>query len=157
MRAALALSLALVSCAASESSLDYTRGTEALDERRWDDAVVYLKKAVELDPGMSRNHNNLAAAYFELGRLQEGWPEVREAVNLDPRNESARLNFLRYFEAMKKQSDLQIGDSFDAVEWKLGSPDQRTNKDGVVWWRYGHAGLAFEDGHLSGIGMMGVR
>jgi tetratricopeptide (TPR) repeat protein len=139
-----------------QSSTNFTRGTEALDARRYDEAVSYLEKAVALDPSLSRNQNNLAAAYFEVGRVRDGWPHVREAVNLDPTNPSAKQNFLRYFAAMMKLTNLQEGDSYETVRTKLGPPDQVSEQTERVWWRYGHTALEFKAGHLSGAADMGV-
>jgi hypothetical protein len=141
----------------AQSSFYFTRGTEALAAKRYVEAVRYLEKAVVLDATLSRNHNNLAAAYFEVGEVRDGWPHVRMAVALDPTNQYAKQNFFRYFAAMVNLTNLQNGDSYETVREKLGSPDGVAEETEQVWWQYGHTALAFKAGLLSGVANMGVR
>jgi len=140
-----------------QSSLHFTRGTEALDSGDIDLAIKHLRSAVNLDPSLSRNHNNLAHAYFEASRFEDGWPHVLIAVNLDPGNEYAKKNFFRYFNTMKELTDLEAGDTFDQVRAKLGDPNGEKLDGEIVWWRYGHTALSFENGRLKGAASMGSR
>jgi tetratricopeptide (TPR) repeat protein len=70
--------LGLTGCATVSSSLQYTQGTNALERGDFPRAAELLTEAVRLDPDVSRNRNNLAAALFELGRLDEGWWAPRD-------------------------------------------------------------------------------
>lgn len=140
------------------SSLNYTAGTEALEKGDFETAVVHLEEAVRLDPSLSRNHNNLAYAYYETGRLQEAWDHGRKAVLLDPDNEYARANSRRIFAAMWNEVGLKAGASEDAVRLKLGTPDgtndSRDEVCGCIWWQYGFTALSIVDGEVTGYNEM---
>ena len=140
-----------------KSSVAFTHCTEQLDAKNYQSAADYCERAVELDPDMAKNHNTLASAYYELGRIQEGWLQVRKAVNLAPNDEYAKRNFFRYFLEMKKRTNLADGDSMNAVKEKLGEPDGVVPNGERTWWRYGHVALDFRDGLLIGAANMGVR
>jgi tetratricopeptide (TPR) repeat protein len=140
-----------MSCAATESSVYYTRGTQALERGDLPTAITDLEEAVRLDPSLSRNHNNLASAYMAAGRIADGWPHVRKAVAIDPGNEHAVQNCRLYFVKMQQQSGMKEGDSLDQVREKLGGPDEEREERGRFWWRYCLVVLEFRDGRVVGV------
>ena len=103
------LGLVCVGCQTVESSLNYTKGTKALDAGDYDTAIADLEKAVELDPEVARNHINLAAAYLMRGQIQEGWPHARKGVILAPRDTVAQTNFRHYFKSLIDRGACQGG------------------------------------------------
>lgn len=144
----------LMGCSTVSSSLSYTEGTKALENKNYAEAIPALEKAVELDPSLARNHNNLAAAYFEVGRIYDGWPHVRKAVLLEPRQDVFVANFRRYMIALIKDHAAEKGMSEDQVRAKLGSPDGTKQVKECMYWQYGAAALCFKDGVLDGIADM---
>jgi tetratricopeptide (TPR) repeat protein len=153
---------ALVSaCATVASSVSYTKGTEALEAKDYETAVVHLEQAVELDPNLSKNHNNLASAYLGVGRLPDAWTHVRRAVLLDPRNQYARMNCGHVFAKMREQTGLGAGDGIDEIREKLGEPD--AVHDGTdtackcVWWQYGSVAVSIVDEKLHAVADMTLR
>ena len=60
------------------------RGSRALGARQWPEAVVNLKKAVELAPGNAFNRLNLGTALYMQGDVDGALTQYREAVRLDP-------------------------------------------------------------------------
>jgi len=137
-----------------DSSLNYTKGTKALENGDYEKAAELLREAVRLDPILSRNHNNLATALFELGLLNEGWPHVRKAVLLDPKNEYAAKNSKRYIVALLNQESLNIGANLSDVVAVLGEPDGKSEQKKCLWYQYGSSALCFEESVFAMIGDM---
>jgi len=135
-----------------QSSIKYTEGTEALGQGNWQLAADLLAEAVRLDPTLSRNHGNYAAALFELNRLQEGWPHARKAVLLDPTNEQAQNNSRRYIKKLLGDANLDTGATLQQVVAVLGEPDKVAEQGKCVWYQYGVSALCFEKGVFSSIG-----
>lgn len=148
----LVLAFTFTACSTVSSSLKYTEGTKALEAGDFERAAVLLYEATELDPGLSRNHNNLASALFELDRLEEGWPHVRQAVELDPRNKHAAHNSRRYIVALLQKADLNTGASKEDIVRALGEPDGRDAGEECIWYRYGISGLCFKENRFAEIG-----
>jgi tetratricopeptide (TPR) repeat protein len=59
-------------------------------EKKFEDAVAQLRKAIRLEPNNASSHLTLGTIYSNLERYSEAEPELREAVRLDPKNASAR-------------------------------------------------------------------
>ncbi|MBI4577704.1 MAG: tetratricopeptide repeat protein [Planctomycetes bacterium] len=76
--------------ASSRSVADYFRlGTEALEAYssgapRADEALRFLTRVVELDPGHVAGHSRLADLYFRRGQYPEGLYHFGRAIELDP-------------------------------------------------------------------------
>jgi tetratricopeptide (TPR) repeat protein len=151
--------LLLASCAAPEpapavvpadSSAEFERGTAALDAGDLPAAIAHLEKAVELEPGLSRNQNNLASAYLAAGRARDGWPHVRRAVEIDPRDPYAVANCRVFFVTLREETGLANGDPADDLRKKLGDPDEERNEDGKISWRYCLIAVQLLDGVIAG-------
>lgn len=67
-------------CAWAYFGLAYT----AYETQKFDDAVGYLKKAIEIDEKNARFHGNLGGVYFYMGMLDEAEKELKRAIELDP-------------------------------------------------------------------------
>ena len=161
MRSVVVVLLLLAGCATVSSSLNYTEGTDALEKGDFNTAIVHLEEAVRLDPKLSRNHANLAYAYYETGQIEKAWLHGRAAVLLDPSNEAAKANWHRIFGDMWKKSELKTGATEGAVRAGLGAPDStndsRNGVCGCIWWQYGYTALSMVDGKVTGSSEMGYR
>ena len=51
--------------------------------RRWDEAIVHLRKAIELDPNYWFHHSYLGRAYEQKGMMPEAIAEFKLALELD--------------------------------------------------------------------------
>lgn len=98
VRAPLALLLAcLVAFAASCSNPEkakvehVNRGEAFLKERRWQEASLEFRNALQIDDNLAAAHWGLAQAYEQLGRSSEYIEELQRAAKLDPANVQARL------------------------------------------------------------------
>lgn len=67
-----------------EASESFARGVELLGEDRLEDALGELHDAAELDPEFAEAHNQLAIAYYLLGRHDESIRSCQRCVALMP-------------------------------------------------------------------------
>ena len=67
-------------------------GTQLGMAGRYEEALPFLHKAVELDPQSAKAHNQLGTAYLRLRRLGQALPEFYRAVALDPEHAYAHYN-----------------------------------------------------------------
>jgi tetratricopeptide (TPR) repeat protein len=67
------------------------RGEGFLKERRWQEASIEFRNAIQVDDNLASAHWGLAQAYEQLGRGSEYIEELQRAVKLDPNNFQARL------------------------------------------------------------------
>ncbi len=84
------------------------RGETFLKERRWQEASIEFRNAIQIDPNLAPAHWGLAQAYEQLGRGAEYIEELQNTVKLDPANVQARLRLANGFLAAfgrQKQSD----------------------------------------------------
>jgi Flp pilus assembly protein TadD len=68
-------------------------GVAAADAGKWDEAVRFWTKALELAPGSAAAHNNLAVALERHGAWSEAAKEYETALRLDPENALIRGNY----------------------------------------------------------------
>ncbi|HVF42368.1 MAG TPA: tetratricopeptide repeat protein [Pyrinomonadaceae bacterium] len=66
------------------------RGEALLKERRWQEASLEFRNAIQIDGNLAAAHWGLAQAYRELGRDSDFGEELQRAVKLDPNNMEAR-------------------------------------------------------------------
>ncbi len=141
------IAVACVGCAILQSSLEYTKGTECLESGDYRGAVLHLEKACELDPNMSRNHNNLAVAYMRLGNVGRAWYHSRQAVLIDVGNCEAVCSFNQLAAAIFKECDIRPGSlTEDQAIDVLGVPDTAMDFGNRKVFFYGTIKLEFVDG-----------
>jgi len=134
----------------TQAEVEFSTGTAALDAGDFPTAIAHLEKAVELEPGLARNHNNLASAYLAAGRVKDGWPHVRRAVAIDPKDPYAVPNCRVFFVKMREATQLANGDSLEQLREKLGDPDEELREGGAISWRYCLIAVQFRDGRIAG-------
>src|SRR5215218_5740007 len=67
------------------------RGEAFLKERRWQEASLEFRNAIQIDENLAPAHWGLAQAYEQLGRGSEYIEELQRTVKLDPTNVIARI------------------------------------------------------------------
>jgi tetratricopeptide (TPR) repeat protein len=61
-------------------------GAELADQRRYDEAIPYLKKALEQRPDAWKLYHALSYCYYQYGRYGEALVYIRRAIQLSPDN-----------------------------------------------------------------------
>src|SRR5438128_704378 len=59
-------------------------GKKYLAQHEYQEAIIQLRNAVQLNPRLAEAHYLLGIAYASIGQLQNAAPEFREAVKLQP-------------------------------------------------------------------------
>lgn len=152
LRASLAVLLAcLVTFAAACSNPEkakaehVARGEAFLKERRWQEASLEFRNALQIDENLAAAHWGLAQAYEQLGRGSEYIEQLQRAVKLDPANVQARLRLANAFLAAhgrQKSADFlaeaeRLANEIIARE--PNNPDGRILLANVVFFKGGTA------------------
>lgn len=85
------------------------RGEAYLKERRFEEASLEFRNALQLDESMAAAHWGLARAFEGLGRIPEAMQELQRTIQLDQNNLDARVklgNFYAYFGKMTEAEQL---------------------------------------------------
>ncbi len=90
------LSLVLVSCGHSTAKF-LAKGDEYIQKRKFNDALMQFRAAVESDKDSAKAHWGLARSYENLGQFNETLEELRKAVELDNTNLEAKAKLGNYF------------------------------------------------------------
>jgi tetratricopeptide (TPR) repeat protein len=77
--------------------------------------LVVLKSWIEAEPEVADAHFHLGVYYYELDRLDEAEPALREAFRIDPAHDRA-LNFLGYSLAERK---IRLDEALEMIERAL--------------------------------------
>jgi len=81
-------------------------GLSFIKRKNWDSALVYLKTADGLNPFNTDNRNALGYVYLNLGDTTKGERYCRQAVELDPRNFTARGNLIQLYTQQQRREEL---------------------------------------------------
>jgi tetratricopeptide (TPR) repeat protein len=71
---------------------EFDRATKAAADKKPDEAINHLRKALAIYPDYMMAHNDLGAQLLEAGRLAEATAELRMAIKLDPKAFNPQLN-----------------------------------------------------------------
>jgi TolB-like protein/Tfp pilus assembly protein PilF len=82
-------------------------GLLSLSQIRFEDAVIYFKRAIQINPNYSLVHTWMANGLFYLGRYEEAFEMQESALRLDPISIAAILN---YAEALTERNLLEDAD-----------------------------------------------
>lgn len=137
----------MTSCTILKSSFCYTAGTHDLEQGNYNSALKNLERAVMLNPGCSRYHNNLATVYSRLGNIKKAWEHVQLAVFYDQQNVEALSNFNSLWNTVMKQH-ISLGISEPCMIDVLGPPSALIIVENEMNWVYGYLILKFADGKL---------
>jgi TolB-like protein len=66
----------------------------ALKQRRYEDAIEYAERAVQLDPNNAEAHRALSYALFYVNRAEEAIESANRAMRLDPGNRAIPLQYI---------------------------------------------------------------
>src|SRR5579883_730494 len=70
----------------------FEKGMDAIDKKKYDDAIKCLKQAIELAPTFYEAHNQLGIAYREMGRTDDAEKEFIQAHDLNSKSAAPLVN-----------------------------------------------------------------
>lgn len=133
------------------ASIDYSKGTRALDARDYVRATKYLEKTVEILPLWAKARTNLAAAYAFSRKNVAAWREVRKALIIDHKAPHVLNNFNEMWRILQKHGVFNYGVSKTQITRTVGEPDIAIKKKGKVYLVYGNRILLFVNDNLVAI------
>jgi tetratricopeptide (TPR) repeat protein len=83
------VSIIFMSCQREVFSEVYTDGLIALNEKNYDEALVYLSRAIELEPSFSDEYYLRAKTYYRLENYEDAISDYTKCINYDPNNAEA--------------------------------------------------------------------
>lgn len=112
------------------------RGRSLINEKRYQEGIVELKKAVELDPKTMQTYIDLARAYFALNDTVAAEKILRQALTLDARSTDIILALADLQTTTGKQDQaegtykqaLEIAPENEGIYLRLAAFYQRQNK-----------------------------
>ncbi len=82
----------------SKFAEELSRAKWSLTRRRFDDADIFLREALALNPASAEAHNLKGVLHELRGEHDASYREYRAALKADPRHAPARNNMKRYYE-----------------------------------------------------------
>lgn len=105
------------SCSSQTKENHIARGEQLLEKRKFEEAAMEFRSALEIDSGSAAAHWGLARAYENMGLFLETVEELHRVVDLQPENLAARAklgNYFLLFEPPQKDEVRRIlGEIFD--------------------------------------------
>src|SRR5258708_38550426 len=77
------------------------------EKQRLATAIIYLQKAVAVDPGSLDGYNNLGTAYALKGEFDAAIGVFRKALDVDPRNTRVYLNLGLAYQSKGEKDEAQ--------------------------------------------------
>lgn len=102
----IAAALMLGACTTPEKAKaqHVARGQALLKEKKFQEASLEFRSALQIDDNLAEAHWGLANAYEGLQRYQEAFEEMRKTADLDPNNLDVRVRLGNYYLVGSKQS-----------------------------------------------------
>ena len=88
-----------------------SRGEALLKDKKFQEASIEFRNALQLDERLAGAHWGLAQAYEGLQRYQEAFEEMRKTAELDPNNLDVRVKLGGYYLVGSKQSSAALGEA----------------------------------------------
>src|SRR3982751_5320148 len=85
-----------------------TRGQSLLKDKKFQDAALEFRSALQIDERLADAHWGLAQAYEGMQRFQEAFDEMKQTVELDANNLDAQVKLGNYFVANSRQSSASV-------------------------------------------------
>ncbi len=112
-----------------EAAKEHAKGTEQMLAKKYKEAIVFFRRAIDLNPDFAEAYYNLGVSYEELGKHDDSIETLNKAIQLAPQNANAHYalgyaycQLKRYKEsidAFERSLALKSGNAF--ARKKLGS------------------------------------
>src|SRR3982074_861959 len=109
----IAAALLLGACTTPEKAKaqHVARGQALLKDKKFQEASLEFRNALEIDEKLADAHWGLANAYEGLQRYQEAFEEMKQVAALDPNNLDVRVRLGNYYLMGGKQSPAAISEA----------------------------------------------
>jgi tetratricopeptide (TPR) repeat protein len=109
----IAVALFLGACTTPEKAKaqHVARGQALLKDKKFQEASLEFRNALQIDDRLADAHWGLANAYEGLQRYQEAFEEMKEVVTLDPNNLDVRVRLGNYYLMGGKQSPAAVSEA----------------------------------------------
>jgi tetratricopeptide (TPR) repeat protein len=87
------------------------RGQAFLKDKRFQEAILEFRSALQIDDKLADAHWGLANAFEGLQRYQEALDEMRQTAELDPNNFDVRVKLGNYYLVSAEQSPAAVGEA----------------------------------------------
>jgi tetratricopeptide (TPR) repeat protein len=111
--ALIAAALLLGACTTPEKAKaqHVARGQALLKDKKFQEATLEFRNALQIDENLADAHWGLANAYEGLQRYQEAFEAMKQVVKLDPNNLDVRVRLGNYYLMGSKQSPAGISEA----------------------------------------------
>src|SRR5437667_2853377 len=109
----IAAALLLGACTTPEKAKaqHVTRGQALLKDKKFQEASLEFRGALQIDERLADAHWGLANAYEGLQRYQEAFDEMKQVVDLDPNNLDVRVRLGNYYLMGSQQSPAAVSEA----------------------------------------------
>ena len=90
-----------------EGFVEHDRARSLLEEGKFADAIKLLENLVQMHPEFSAAHNNLALAYYYVGRFTDALAAVKQVLAIDPGNLHGLCNLAIFFQHAGEREPLE--------------------------------------------------
>jgi tetratricopeptide (TPR) repeat protein len=66
------------------------KSTSEESKKKWEDAIIYLKKSLKYNEGVGQTHLWLGQCFQNLNKLDDAIKEYKRTIQLDPKNDEAK-------------------------------------------------------------------
>ena len=89
-----------------EAMKQHQEGTKLMLEKKYQKAILFLNKAIELNPEFKEAYYNLGISYERLGKYKDAIKNLKEAIKLSPDDANAyyALGYVYYQKKKNKQA-----------------------------------------------------
>src|ERR1051325_7729957 len=87
------------------------RGQALLKDKKFQDAALEFRSALQIDERMADAHWGLEQAYEGMQRFQEAFDEMKQTIDLDANNLDARVKLGNYFVSNSRQSSASVSEA----------------------------------------------
>src|SRR5207253_7678873 len=147
----IAVALFLGACTTPEKAKaqHVARGQALLKDKKFQEASLEFRNALQIDDQLADAHWGLANAYEGLQRYQEAFDEMKQVVDLDPNNLEVRVRLGNYYLMGSQQSPAAVSEAERLAKEVLQKDPKHIEGHilmGSVLFAQGHKPEAFEIG-----------
>ena len=125
------ISESVISKAESNAKPYYNRGLAYLRKSQYDEGIIELTKAIELNPRYARAYYDRGTAYGKKGQYDHAISDFTKAIELNPKHLRAYIN-RGYVYKLKGHYDQAISDYSKAIEINPKNPQAYNNKAWIL-------------------------